>query len=62
MNYKMEIPELIIDMPLILFIGIFSIPMVLGDFAHKVIDWYIDKTTDYLNPLEIKSNKVKNRK
>jgi len=44
----MKIPELIIDIPLILFVGIFSIPIVLGDFAHKIINWYVDKTMDYL--------------
>ncbi len=44
----MKIKEIIIDIPLIIFVGIFSIFIVTGNFAKKVINWYIDKTTDYL--------------
>ena len=44
----MKIKEFIIEIPMIIFVGIFGIFIVLGDFAKKVIDWYVDKTTAYI--------------
>ncbi len=59
----MGIKELIIEIPIIIFVGIFSIFIVLGDFAHKVIEWYVDKTTDYVMETRRKKRilKVRNR-
>ena len=34
--------DIIKEIPIIIFVGVFSIPIMISNFAHKVINKYID--------------------